>query len=122
MKQTQRLNRRLSRAFVSILRAPILLLLFAKDPLSLGFAQGAIRKLAFLEPDMIMPQVLERAINGLEIINETHRTTAALGMLSSVALPLVSAQVWFGGQRHLVPLLELSLPGIDLVSFQLFLK
>ena len=113
--QTQRLNRRIRRAFVTILRAPLLLLLFAKDPLSLGLAQAALRKLSFLEPDVTMPQLLERAYNGLEIINETHRTTAALGMLASVALPLVCDKVWVGGQRHLVPLLELSLPGIDLV-------
>ena len=62
-----------------------------------------------------MPQLLERAYNGLEVINETHRTTAALGMLASAALPLVSEKVWPGGQKHLVPLLDLSLPGIDLV-------
>ena len=70
---------------------------------------------------MILPQVLERAFNGLEIVNETHRTTAALGMLSFVALPLINDKIWVGGQKHVVHLLELSLPGIDLVMFQLLL-
>ena len=94
----------------------MLLALFAKDPVTMGLAQGALRCLALLEPAMIMPQLLERAHGGLEVVNETHRTTAVLSMLSSVALPLVSERIWLGGQKHLVPLLELCLPGIDLVS------
>ncbi|PAV21860.1 ARM repeat-containing [Pyrrhoderma noxium] len=67
-----------------------------------------------LHPSLIMPHLLERAYGGLEVVNETHRTTAVLSMLSGVALPLVSEKIWNGGQKHLVPLLELSLPGIDL--------
>ena len=82
----------------------------------MGLAQGALRSMALLEPGLVMPQLLERAYSGLEVVNETHRTTAALSMLSSVALPLVSQQIWRGGQKHLVPLLELCLPGIDVVS------
>lgn len=45
-----------------------------------------------------------------------------LASLAEVAVPLVSEDAWFGGQKHVVPLLELCLPGIDLVclpSFQL---
>lgn len=83
----------------------------------MGFAQAALRSMALLEPGLVMPQLLERAYGGLEVVNETHRTTAVLSMLSGVALPLVSERVWLGGQRHLIPLLELCLPGIDVVSF-----
>lgn len=82
----------------------------------MGFAQAALRSMALLEPGLVMPQLLERAYGGLEVVNETHRTTAVLSMLSGVALPLVSERVWLGGQRHLIPLLELCLPGIDVVS------
>ncbi len=82
----------------------------------MGMAQAALRTMALLEPNLIMPQLLERAYSGLEVVNETHRTTAVLSMLSSVALPLVSSRIWQGGQKHLVPLLDLCLPGIDLVS------
>lgn len=81
----------------------------------MSYAQGALRSMALLEPALVMPELLERAYGGLEIVNETHRTTAVLSMLSGIARPLVSEQVWFGGQKHVVPLLELSLPGIDLV-------
>ena len=52
---------------------------------------------------------------GLEIVNETHWTTAVLNMLSGVPLPLVSEKIWLGGQKHIVPLLDLCVPGIDLV-------
>ena len=51
-----------------------------------------------------------------------------LASLAEVAVPLVSEDAWFGGQKHVMPLLELCLPGIDLVrslSFRLprvFLK
>jgi proteasome activator subunit 4 len=82
----------------------------------MSFAQGALRAMALLEPGLIMPDVLERAYGGLEAINETHRTTAVLSTLSGVVLPLVSEKRWLGGQKHILPLLELSLPGIDLVS------
>jgi len=97
--------------------------MFAKDPLSLGFAQGCLRQLAFLEPNLIMPELLERAYSGLEVVNETHRTTAVLRMLSSVTDTLTTESLWLGGHQHIVPLLELCVPGIDLVNinFLIFL-
>lgn len=118
--QTQRLTPEIRRQFVITLRTPALLSLFAKDPISMGMAQAALRTMALLEPNLIMPQLLERAYSGLEVVNETHRTTAVLSMLSCVALPLVSSRIWLGGQKHLVPLLDLCLPGIDLVGFLSF--
>lgn len=78
-------------------------------------AQGSLRTMALLEPNIIMPELLERAYGGLEVVNETHRTTAVLSMLSGICRPLVSEKIWLGGQKHLVPLLELCVPGIDLV-------
>lgn len=103
------------RAFVTILRTPALLSMFAKDPVCMSLAQGALRVMSILQPKLIMPDLLERAYSGLELLNETHRTTAVLSTLSGVALPLVSEKIWLGGQKHIVPLLELSLPGIDVV-------
>jgi proteasome activator subunit 4 len=89
--------------------------MFSKDPMCMSFAQGSLRSMALLEPELIMPELLERAYGGLEIVNETHRTTAVLSMLSGISRPLVCEKVWLGGQKHLVPLLELCIPGIDLV-------
>jgi proteasome activator subunit 4 len=112
--QAQRLTPAIRRAFVTILRTPALLAMFSKDPVSMGCAQSTLRALAMLEPNLIMPELLERAYSGLEVVNETHRTTAVLTMLNAIARTLVSEKLWFGGQKHLVPLLELSIPGIDL--------
>ncbi|KAH9947705.1 ARM repeat-containing protein [Amylocystis lapponica] len=111
---TRRLTPDIRRAFVTVLRNPALLAMFSKDPFSMSFAQGALRAMAYIEPNLVMPELLERAYSGLEIVNETHRTTAVMTMLSGVALPLVSERLWLGGQKHVVPLLELCIPGIDL--------
>ncbi len=83
----------------------------------MSFAQGALRSLAMLEPQVIMPELLERAYGGLEVVNETHRTTAVLSTLSGITRPLATGSIWFGGQKHVVPLLELCIPGIDMVWF-----
>jgi proteasome activator subunit 4 len=88
--------------------------MFDKDPISMGYTQAAIRCLATLEPSLIMPELLDRAYSGLEAINETHRTTAVLGMMSTISRPLVSERLWIAGQKHAVALLESALPGIDL--------
>lgn len=98
-----------------MLRTPTLLIMFSKDHVTTAYALSALRHLAMLEPSLIMPELIERAYGGLEVVNETHRTTAVLSILSSVALPLVSEKLWLGGQKHVLPLLELCLPGIDLV-------
>ncbi|KAJ7456643.1 hypothetical protein FB451DRAFT_1276697 [Mycena latifolia] len=110
----QRLTPAIRRAFVTILRTPALLAMFSKDPVSMGCAQATLRAMAMLEPGLIMPELLERAYGGLEVVNETHRTTAVLTMLNAISRTLVSEKLWLGGQKHLVPLLELSIPGIDL--------
>ncbi|KAA1468528.1 hypothetical protein DENSPDRAFT_833844 [Dentipellis sp. KUC8613] len=110
----RRITPAIRRAFVTTLRTVGLLAMFSKDPLSMGLAQSALRTLALVEPALIMPELLERAYGGLEVVNETHRTTAVLSCLAGVALPLVSERIWLGGQKHVVPLLELCIPGIDL--------
>lgn len=110
----QRLTPAIRRAVVKIMRTPALLSMFSKDIIATAFAQTSLRAMALLEPDLIMPQILEKAYSGLESVNETHRTTAVLNALSGVCLPLVNERLWLGGQKHVVPLLELCLPGIDL--------
>ncbi|KIK71342.1 hypothetical protein GYMLUDRAFT_33493 [Collybiopsis luxurians FD-317 M1] len=110
---TRRLTAGMRKAFVTTLRTPALLAMFSKDPMSMGLAQGALRILSMLEPSLIMPELLERSYSGLEVVNETHRTTAALSMLSGIARPLTTESVWLSGQKHVVPLLELCIPGID---------
>lgn len=100
--------------FVEILKTPALLSMFSKDPICATYAQTTLKYLGALEPQVIMPLVMERAYNGLESVNETHRVTAVLGCLVLVSPLLTSERRWMGGQKHLVPLLELAVPGIDI--------
>ncbi|KAG5350853.1 hypothetical protein C0989_009023 [Termitomyces sp. Mn162] len=90
---TRRLTPAIRKSFVAILRTPALLAMFSKDRTSASYAQSSLRVMAILEPGMVMPELLERAYGGLEIVNETHRTTAVLNMLAGVALPLVSESI-----------------------------
>lgn len=115
MLQARRLTPSIRRAFVTVLRTPSLLAMFSKDPVTMSYVLSAIRAMSILEPNLIMPDLLERAYGGLEVVNETHRTTAVLSMLLVISRPLVTENIWLGGQKHLLPLLELCLPGIDLV-------
>ncbi|KAF6766226.1 hypothetical protein DFP72DRAFT_838774 [Ephemerocybe angulata] len=111
---SQRLTPQIRRQFVKLLVTPALLGIFSKDQTSASYAQASLPSLARLEPGIVMPEVLERAYGGLEVVNETHRTTAVLSALKSVCQPMLTESIWLGGQKHLLPLLELCLPGIDL--------
>ena len=50
-------------------------------------------------------------------IGKTHRTTASIKALGAVAPSLICRNVYYAGAKHLLPILELLLPGIDLVSY-----
>lgn len=46
---------------------------------------------------------------------QTQRTIAVIKALGAVAPSIVSRQVYYAGAKHLIPILELLIPGIDLV-------
>ena len=90
--------------------------------------------MTIMEPDLILNPILERAIPSLEslievnyrqhytfrnmdahIFLQTERTMAVIGALDAVAQALVSRDTYYAGSKHLVPLLQHLLPGIDLV-------
>lgn len=95
------------------MRTVALLSMFSRDPLTIANSQSALKTMGFLEPDLIFPAVLERSYPALETLLETHRTTACITALSTVAPPLISRSIYPAGAKHLVPLLELCLPGLD---------
>lgn len=85
-----------------------------------------------MEPDLILNPILERAVPSLEALNEvgrlpvlvigmklidaqTQRTIAVIKALGAIAPAIVSRTVYYGGAKHLVPILQLLIPGIDLV-------
>ena len=48
--------------------------------------------------------------------DQTERTLAVIKSLGAVAPAIVSRQVFYPGAKHLIPVLQLLLPGIDLVG------
>jgi hypothetical protein len=46
--------------------------IFGKDPDATSRARSTLRNLAHLEPEIVMPQFLERAYTGLETVNEVR--------------------------------------------------
>ena len=109
-----RLTADIKREFCSTLRTVCLLSMFSKDPLTIAASQASLKRMALLEPKMILPPILDRAYSSLEALETTHRTTSIITALSTLSLPLVSRHIYHEGAKHLVPLLHLCIPGIDL--------
>ncbi|KAI9246724.1 hypothetical protein BDA99DRAFT_526780 [Phascolomyces articulosus] len=112
--QERRLTPELRKKFVLILRPLTYLSMFGKDHFVIGATESTMKALAWLEPDLIFPGLLERIYPSLETLTETHRTTSALGILAAVAIPLFSRDHYPAGGKHLMPLLHLATPGVDM--------
>ncbi|KAF7723510.1 hypothetical protein EC973_001885 [Apophysomyces ossiformis] len=110
----RRLTPALRKEFVLILRPVAYLSMFGKDHYTLGASQVTLKYLSWIEPSVMLPGLLERVYPSLETLTETHRTSSALGVLSEIALPLLSRDHYPAGGKHLLPLLHLATPGIDM--------
>lgn len=104
------------REFVRCLRTVALLAIFSTDDTTVSNVQSALKSMVVMEPDLILPSILERAVPSLEALTETQRTIAIMKALCSVGLGMVSRTIYYPGAKHLLPVLELLIPGIDLVS------
>ncbi|KAI8379085.1 uncharacterized protein BYT42DRAFT_495617 [Radiomyces spectabilis] len=100
--------------FVLILRPVTYLSMFGKDQYTVGASQSTLKYLSWIQPSLIFPGLLERIYPSLETLTETHRTSSALSILADTALPLFSRDHYPAGGKHLLPLLHLALPGIDM--------
>ncbi|CDO70270.1 hypothetical protein BN946_scf184942.g70 [Trametes cinnabarina] len=76
--------------------------------------QSCMKSMSIMEPDLILHPILERAVPALEALVETHRTIAVIKALGAVAPAMVCRHVYYAGAKHLIPILDLLLPGIDL--------
>ncbi|SPO23145.1 related to BLM10 - proteasome activator subunit [Ustilago trichophora] len=112
--QQYRLTDEIKTEMVSILRTVCLLSMFSKDPLTIAASQASLKRMAILAPQMVFPAVLDRAFNSLEALETTHRTNAVITALSTLSPVFTSRQLYRAGGKHLVPLLQLCIPGIDL--------
>ncbi|BGP22448.1 Proteasome activator BLM10 [Rhodotorula toruloides] len=108
-----RLTPEIRREFVKTMRTVALLSMFSRDPITISNAQAALKTMALLEPDLVIPPLLERVYPSLETLTETHRTTACITALSTVSPPMISRSNYPAGAKNLIPLLELCLPGLD---------
>ncbi len=52
----------------------------------------------------------------IQTCSQTQRTIAVIKALGAVAPAIVSREVYYPGGKYLVPILQLLIPGIDLVS------
>ncbi|WOO84927.1 Autophagy-related protein 22 [Vanrija pseudolonga] len=109
-----RLTPEIKRAFVLCLRPVALTAMFNKDMESAQPAISTLRRLAILEPDLIMPAIMERAVPSLQGLEETQRTASVTFAIAAVAGPLSSRQLWRFGGMYIADILSLLLPGIDL--------
>ncbi|KAN0063131.1 Proteasome activator BLM10 [Thecaphora frezii] len=109
-----RLTPEIKRELVSSLRTVCLLSMFSRDPFTMSYSHASLKWLAILEPELIIPAVLERSFDSLEALETTHRTNAIITALSQLSPVMVSREMYRAGGKHLTPLLQLCIPGIDL--------
>lgn len=99
--------------FVGLMLPYVHLAQFSKSSTMVASAAWALRHLSYLAPDLVLPGMMKRIYPALQTVTETHQAFAALSTLAAVARPLLWAENFAGGAKHLVPLLQYSLPGID---------
>ncbi|KAJ7655130.1 hypothetical protein DFH06DRAFT_491600 [Mycena polygramma] len=110
----RRLTREMRRELVKTLRTVAFLAMFSEDSSTVGNIQSCLKSMSIMEPDLILHPILERAVPALETLIETQRTIAVIKALGAVAPAIVSRRVYYPGAKHLVPILQLLIPGIDL--------
>ncbi|KAL1951774.1 hypothetical protein VTO73DRAFT_923 [Trametes versicolor] len=110
----RRLTREIKRELVKCLRTVTLLAMFSQDSATVSNIQSCMKSMSIMEPDLILHPILERAVPALEALVETHRTTAVIKALGAIAPAIVCRHVYYPGAKHLIPILDLLLPGIDL--------
>eukprot|EP00040_Diaphanoeca_grandis_P028219 m.163095 g.163095 ORF g.163095 m.163095 type:complete len:1879 (-) comp31279_c0_seq2:255-5891(-) len=99
--------------FVLMLKPLVFLAQFSKSQNMVSLAAWALRHLSYLAPSEILPALMDRVYPALQTLTETHQCYAALCALSAVVRPLLWGEHFSGGLKHLIPLLQLTLPGID---------
>ena len=103
-----------SEKFVVLLRPLALMSMFSKDNTCIVATHATLKNLAWIAPDLILPPLLDRIYPALESLTESHRTLSCIGALCSVSRPLFTFSHFPKGLNHLIPILSLTLPGIDM--------
>ncbi|KAF8964857.1 hypothetical protein BGZ46_000706 [Entomortierella lignicola] len=112
--QELRLTPELNIKFVETIKGVTFLVMFSKDLRAVSQNNKTLKYLAWIAPHLIIPGVLERAYPSLESLTETHRTTSVISAMTALAIPLLNREHYPQGGKHLLPLLHLTVPGVDL--------
>ncbi|EJU01100.1 hypothetical protein DACRYDRAFT_22883 [Dacryopinax primogenitus] len=110
----RRLTTDMRRELVVTVKTVVLLAMFSKDPTIFDHVMSTIKCICSMEPEIMIEPILERAADALETLVETDRTTAVISALSACGPALVSRTIFPAGAKHLLTILELCVPGIDL--------
>lgn len=108
-----RLTNPMRRELVKCLRTVALLGVFSTDSQVVSDILSCLKSMAIMEPALLLPSIIERAVPSLEGLTETRRTTAMIRALTAVGVPIVSRDVYYPGAKNLMPILDLLVPGID---------
>ncbi|XP_078000645.1 proteasome activator complex subunit 4-like [Glandiceps talaboti] len=112
IKEDYKLTEENITAFVESVRPAVFPAIFCK----IGHmeAAAALQNLAFLRPELVIPTLLEKTYAALQTLTEPHQLIATLSCVVSVSKTLLKGGKWLPeGPTHLMPLLQLILPGID---------
>lgn len=108
--EDRRLDDRVKLQFVRILKDAVFMGIYSKSGTAMNFSLSTLSSLAYLEPQIILPQALQRIYPSLQGLVEVHRTTSSLRALQVLTRSLVKTK---GFRCHVTTLLGLALPGID---------
>uniref|UniRef100_A0A6G1SBV8 Proteasome activator complex subunit 4 n=2 Tax=Aceria tosichella TaxID=561515 RepID=A0A6G1SBV8_9ACAR len=112
LPESYRLTDASTSRFVDALLPVVLTSMFNQAGIS--SAALALRDLAILRPEKVIPPLLERVYGSYETLTEPHRLLASINCMASVVPAMVRPCKYFNeGPSHVVPLLLNSLPGID---------
>lgn len=97
--------------FVACLCPAVWLSIFSK----IGSLEAAlaVKNLAILRPEVILPTLMEKTYTALETLTEPHQVVSTLSCVTVVSRTLLSGRRYPEGPGHLFMLLRLALPGID---------
>lgn len=110
----RRLTREMRRELVKSIRTVVLLAMFSQDSTTVSNVQSCLKSMSTMEPNLIFQPIVERAIPSLEALVETQRTLSVIKALSAIAPAIHSREIYYSGAKHLITILQLLIPGIDL--------
>ena len=100
-------------AVVNIVMPLALQGLYSKNASAVSQVCVALKDLALLDADTLLPALVERVYGALTTLTEVHQASAALEALAAIIYPVLRLDNFAQGAMHLPNILNLTLSGID---------